>query len=106
MRDSSPRPLNFKSFDQLMNIFFCCRLVMNLMTINTVSCLFLFPAIVVDMKSTYSDVISSNETSVDNSSSMTSSSTSSSSVGICIVSSFLSSIVAHGSILAMLSVGK
>jgi hypothetical protein len=82
---------------------------MNLMTINTLSCLFLFPAMILDMRmSTTSggyDVTETNLTSGHNVTS-TSGLPSSSPIGVCIVSSVLSSLVAHGSVLAMLSVGK
>jgi len=70
---------------------------MNLMMINTISCLFLFPAMIIDVKTSNYDVDVHNDTSIDDTSS---------SVGLCVVSSLLSSLVAHGSILAMLSVGE
>ena len=85
---------------------------MNLMTINTLSCLFLFPAMILDMRMSTTttsggvyDVTESNLTSVHNMTS-TSGLATTSPIGVCIVSSVLSSLVAHGSVLAMLSVGE
>ena len=76
---------------------------MNLMTINIISCLFLFPAMIIDDKTSNFDDDDNNDNDVHNDTSIDNST---SSVGLCVVSSLLSSLVAHGSILAMLSVGK
>ena len=84
-----------------------CRLVMNLMTINIFSCLFLFPAMALDMQmSTNGNDVIMNITSGFNQSISGREISSTSTISVCIVSSFMSSLVAHGSVLAMLSVGE
>lgn len=70
---------------------FYSRLVINLMLLNLVSCLLLFPAVVLDMALALTS---------------SSSSTSSSPLGLCIWGSMFSSLVTHGSVLAMLAVGE
>ena len=80
---------------------------MNLMTINIFSCLFLFPAMALDMQMSANgnDVIT-NLTSGFNQSISGPEISSTSTISVCIVNSFMSSLVAHGSVLAMLSVGE
>jgi len=96
------------------------RLVMNLMTINIVSCLVLFPAIIWDLSmtspvtalTTNNNTISLSEASASVASVASAASaaspattTVSPSMIVCIWSTMSSSIVAHASLLAMLTVG-
>ncbi|XP_040579765.1 uncharacterized protein [Lepeophtheirus salmonis] len=66
------------------------RLIMNLMGINLISCLLLFPAILVDMYPSSLKLIQEHENFR---------------IALCTWGSFLSSFIAHGSIFAMLTIG-
>ena len=84
--------------------YVCYRLVMNLMTINIVSCLTLFPAIMWDLN-LMSSSSQQQEPLTDLLTNNASMSTTAS-VSVCIWSTLSSSLVAHTSLLAMLTIGK
>ena len=114
---------NYHNFISLTIFFLFCRLVLNLMTINIVSCLTLFPAILFDL-SLSADVEKPSPSqqspndfpsqeplmieSSDNGNTSTKFSYSStlSPMGVCIWSTVMSSVVAHVSLFAMMSIGK
>ena len=108
---------------------FFSRLVMNLMTINIVSCLVLFPAVIWDLSLTSPEEEAASKMastaaasvalptnnlntseavldSIGTTAAAASSYTLSPSMFVCIWSTMSSSIVAHSSLLAMLTVGK
>ena len=111
-----------RNFISLTILILFCRLVLNLMTINIVSCLTLFPAILFDL-SLSADVEKPSpsqqspndfpsqeplmiEPSDNGNTTNLSYSSTLSPMGVCIWSTVMSSVVAHVSLFAMMSIGK
>jgi hypothetical protein len=93
--------LNQSQEDEYYVVKLLFRLVINLMLINVVSCLFLFPSILIDL-SKNSDLILSSS----NATATAELTTTASNLALCVWGTAFSSFVSHSSVLAMLAVGK
>jgi hypothetical protein len=91
--------LNQSQEDEYYVVKLLFRLVINLMLINVVSCLFLFPSILIDLSKNSDLILSSSNATAE----LT---TTASNLALCVWGTAFSSFVSHSSVLAMLAVGK